>query len=57
MEVSRQLHAPVAVPPGKESTYVLDRGLRGPQSRSGCDDKQTNEQPVDLFGQSVNQLA
>jgi hypothetical protein len=32
MEMSDQLHAPAALPPGKEP---LDRRLGGPQSRSG----------------------
>jgi len=35
MEVSGQLHAPAALPPGKEPWYPLDRRLGGPQSRSG----------------------
>jgi hypothetical protein len=33
--VSGQLHATAALPPGKEPRYPLDRGLGGPQSRSG----------------------
>jgi hypothetical protein len=35
MEVSGQLHAPAALPPGKSPWYPLDRRLGGPQSRSG----------------------
>jgi hypothetical protein len=35
MGVSGQLHAPTALPPGKEPLYPLDRGQCGPQSRSG----------------------
>jgi hypothetical protein len=37
MEVSAQLHAPAALPIGKEPPprYPLDRRLGGPQSRSG----------------------
>jgi hypothetical protein len=35
MEVSGQLHAPAALPPGKSPRYPLDRRLGGPQSRSG----------------------
>jgi hypothetical protein len=35
LEVSRQLHAPAALPPGKGPRYPLDRRLGGPQSRSG----------------------
>jgi hypothetical protein len=34
MEVSAQLHAPAALPSGKEPPYPLDRRLGGPQSRS-----------------------
>jgi hypothetical protein len=30
-----QLHAPAALPPGKEPRYPLDKRLGGPQSRSG----------------------
>jgi hypothetical protein len=35
LEVSGQLHAPAALPPGKSSRYLLYRRLGGPQSRSG----------------------
>jgi hypothetical protein len=35
LEVSGQLHAPAALPPGKKPRYPLDRRLSGPQSRSG----------------------
>jgi hypothetical protein len=35
MEVSGQLHAPVALTPGKSLRYPLDRRLGGPQTRSG----------------------
>jgi hypothetical protein len=35
LEVSDQLHAPAALPPGKEPPVPLDRRLGGPQSRSG----------------------
>jgi hypothetical protein len=36
MEVSGQLHAPDALPPGKESQVpIMDTRLGGPQSRSG----------------------
>jgi hypothetical protein len=33
--VSGQLHAPAALPPGKNPHYPLDRTLGGPQSQSG----------------------
>jgi hypothetical protein len=35
MEVSGQIHAPAALPPGKEPWYPLDRRPGEPQSRSG----------------------
>jgi hypothetical protein len=35
MEVSGQLHAPAALPPGKDLLYPWDRRLGGPQSRAG----------------------
>jgi hypothetical protein len=34
MEVSGQLHAPVALPQGKSPWYPLDKKLGGPQNRS-----------------------
>jgi hypothetical protein len=38
-----KVHAPVALPPGKEPTqYPLDRRLGGPQSRSGRDGEEKN---------------
>jgi hypothetical protein len=48
MEVSGQLHAPAALPPGKEPLvwYPLDRRLGGPQSRSGRDGEEKNSQPL-----------
>jgi hypothetical protein len=42
MEVSGQLYAPAALPPGKRSCYVLDRRLGGPQSRSGRGGEEKN---------------
>jgi hypothetical protein len=33
--MSGQLHAPPALPPGERFWYPLDKGLGGPQSRSG----------------------
>jgi hypothetical protein len=35
LEVSGQLHAPAALPPGRSPRYPLYRRLGGPQSRSG----------------------
>jgi hypothetical protein len=35
MEVSGQIHAPAALPRGKEPRYPLDRRLGGPQSQCG----------------------
>jgi hypothetical protein len=47
MEVSGQLHAPAALPPGKDPPrYPLDRGLGGPQNRSGRDGEEKNSQPL-----------
>jgi hypothetical protein len=45
MEVSGQLHAPAALPPGKSPWYPLDRRLSGPQSHSGRSDEEKNSQP------------
>jgi hypothetical protein len=44
MEVSGQLHAPAALPPGKEPWYPLDRRLGGPQSCSGHGGEEKNSQ-------------
>jgi hypothetical protein len=44
MEVSGQLHAPAALPPGKSLWYPLDRRLGGPQSRSGRGGEEKNPQ-------------
>jgi hypothetical protein len=46
--VSGQLHAPVALPAGKEPRYTLDRRLGGPQSRSGRggEEKNSHSLPV-----------
>jgi len=35
MKVSGELHAPAALPPGKDPLYPLDTRLCGPQSWSG----------------------
>jgi hypothetical protein len=47
MEVSGQLHAPAALPPGKDPPpwYPLVRRLGGPQSRSGRGGEEKNSQP------------
>jgi hypothetical protein len=45
MEVSGQLHAPAALPPGKETLVPMDRRLGGPQSRSGRGGEEKNSQP------------
>jgi len=44
MEVSGQLHAPAALPPGKEPRFPLDRRMGGPQSRAGHDGEEKNTQ-------------
>jgi hypothetical protein len=46
MEVSGQLHAPAALPPGKEPRYPLDRRLGGPKSCSGRGGEEKNSQPL-----------
>jgi len=46
MEVSGQLHSSVALPPGKEPWYPLDRRLGGPQSQYGCGHEEKNSQPL-----------
>jgi hypothetical protein len=46
MEVSGQLHAPTALPQGKEPLVSMDRRLGGPQSRSGRGGEQKNSQPL-----------
>jgi hypothetical protein len=45
MEVSGQLHAPAALPPGKSPWYPLDRRLGGPQSQSGRGGEEKNWNP------------
>jgi hypothetical protein len=47
MELSGQLHAPAALPPGKEPPlqYPLYRKLGGPQSWSGHGVEEKNSQP------------
>jgi hypothetical protein len=46
MEVSSQLHAHAALPPGKELLYPLDRRLDGPQNRSGHGGEEKTSQPL-----------
>jgi hypothetical protein len=46
MEVNGQLHAPAALPPGKEQLVPLDRRLGGLQSSSGRGGKDKNSQPL-----------
>jgi hypothetical protein len=45
MEVSGQLHASAALPPGKDPRYPLDRRLGGPQNRSERGGEEKNSQP------------
>jgi hypothetical protein len=49
VEVSHQLHAPAALPPGKSPLYPLDRRLGGPQSRSEHGGEAKNSQPLPRF--------
>jgi hypothetical protein len=46
MEVSSQLHAPAALPPGKEPLVPFGQRLGGPQSRFGCGGEEKNCQPL-----------
>jgi hypothetical protein len=46
MEVSGQLHASAALPPGKEPRFLLDRSLGGSQSWSGRGGEEKNSQPL-----------
>jgi hypothetical protein len=46
MEVSDKLHAPAALPPGKDPGYPFGRRLCGPQSRSGHGGVEKNSQPL-----------
>jgi hypothetical protein len=45
MEVSGQIHAPAALPPGKSPCYPVDRRLGGHQSRPGLGGEEINSQP------------
>jgi hypothetical protein len=44
MEVSGQIHASAALPPGKEPPYQLDKRLGGHQSRSRRGGEEKNSQ-------------
>jgi hypothetical protein len=46
MNVSGQLHTPVALPLGKSPWYPFDTRVRGPRSRSGCRGGEKNSQPL-----------
>jgi hypothetical protein len=49
MEVSRQLHAPAALPQGKSPWYPLDRRLGGSQSRPRRGGEEKNSQPLIMW--------
>jgi hypothetical protein len=49
MEVSGQLHAPVALPQRKSRRYPLGRRLGGPHSQSGGGGEVINSQPLPGF--------
>jgi hypothetical protein len=57
MEASGQLHAPVALPPGKSLRYPLDRRLDWPQSRSGRCGEEKNLAPVMIRTPDVQAIA
>jgi hypothetical protein len=50
MEVSGQLHALAALPPGKKNQYPLDRRLDGHQSRS---ERRGDEKILDPTGTRI----
>jgi hypothetical protein len=56
LEVSGQLHAPAALPPGKSSRYPLYRRLGGPQSRSGQHGEYNTYNIYLLISQSTQQF-
>jgi hypothetical protein len=55
MEVSGQLHAPVALPPRKSTLYPLNRRLGWPQSRSGRRGEEKSSQPLPGLEPLINQ--
>jgi hypothetical protein len=57
MEVSGQLHALAALPPGKSPWYPLDRRLGGPQTRYGRGGKEKNSQPLQRLELPIIQAA
>jgi hypothetical protein len=57
MEVSGQLHAPAALPPGKEFRHALDKELCVPQSRYGLWGEQKNLAPDGSLTQAVQLVA
>jgi hypothetical protein len=46
MEVSGQLHAPTALPPGKERLVPFQQEAGGPQNRSERGGEKKNSQPL-----------
>jgi hypothetical protein len=56
VEVSGQLHAPAALPPGKSPWYQLDRRLGGPQRKyEHCEQK--NLSPARIRTPAVQPVA
>jgi hypothetical protein len=49
MEMSDQLHAPAAIPPGKESPVPLERRLGGPQRLCGRYEEDKNLLPLPVI--------
>jgi hypothetical protein len=56
-EVSVHFLVPAPSPPGKEPWYPLDRGLGGPQSRSGCCGEEKNLVPAGNRTQAIQPVA
>jgi len=55
--MSGQLHAPVALPPGKEPQVPLGKRLGGPLSRSGGGGEEKNSQLLPGLDSSIIQPA
>jgi hypothetical protein len=56
VEVSGQLHATAALPPGKEPRYPLDRRLGGLQRWSGHDGENTSQPLLGMYKLTVENI-
>jgi hypothetical protein len=57
MVVTGQLHAPIALPPGEDPLYPLDRRLGGPQSLFGRYGEEKNLAPARNLTPAVQPIA